>query len=87
MKKSIRRTAAEFMKLVPMFSQRLAQRDYEMILVPPHKKRMLLKMYILGEKMLLMYFCHFIVNVVFLYLINKPEIYTFFFDKQTSKFN
>ncbi|WAR23447.1 hypothetical protein MAR_037116 [Mya arenaria] len=47
-KKSIRRTAAEFMKLVPMFSQRLAQRDYDMILVPPHKKRMLLKMYIMG---------------------------------------
>lgn len=48
-KKSIRRTAAEFMKHIPMFSQRLAQRDYEMILVPPHKKRLLLKMYILGE--------------------------------------
>jgi len=36
------------MKLMPMFSQRLAQRDYDLILVPPHKKRILLKMYILG---------------------------------------
>ncbi|XP_060587857.1 uncharacterized protein LOC132743356 [Ruditapes philippinarum] len=47
-KKSIRRTAAEFMPMVPMFSQRLAQRDYDFILVPPHKKRILLKMYIMG---------------------------------------
>lgn len=47
-KKSIRRTAAEFMKMVPMFSQRLAQRDYDFILVNPVKKRLLMKMYILG---------------------------------------
>ncbi|XP_052264616.1 uncharacterized protein LOC127867484 isoform X2 [Dreissena polymorpha] len=47
-KKSIRRTAAEFMKLAPMFSQRLAQRDFDLILVPPVRRRLLLKMYILG---------------------------------------
>lgn len=47
-KKSIRRTAAQFMTMVPMFSQRLAQRDYDFMLVPPHKKRLLLKMYIIG---------------------------------------
>ena len=48
-KKSIRKTAAEFMRMVPMFSYRLAQRDYEFILVSPVKKRLLLKMYILGK--------------------------------------
>ncbi|XP_053393909.1 uncharacterized protein LOC123525355 isoform X2 [Mercenaria mercenaria] len=47
-KKTIRKTAAEFMPMIPMFSQRLAQRDYDFILVPPHKKRLLLKMYIMG---------------------------------------
>lgn len=47
-KKSIRKTAAEFMSMVPMFSYRLAQRDYELILVNPVKKRLLMKMYILG---------------------------------------
>ena len=48
-KKSVRKTATEFMSLVPMFSQRLAQRDYDFILIPPYKKRMLMKMYIMGE--------------------------------------
>ncbi|KAL4236712.1 hypothetical protein ACF0H5_005096 [Mactra antiquata] len=47
-KKNIRRTATEFMTLIPMFSQRLAQRDYDFILIPPKKKRMLLKMYCMG---------------------------------------
>ena len=47
-KKSVRKTAAEFMSLVPMFSRRLAQRDYDFILVNPVKKRLLLKMYIMG---------------------------------------
>ena len=47
-KKSVRKTAAEFMSLVPMFSRRLAQRDYDFILVNPVKKRILLKMYIMG---------------------------------------
>lgn len=47
-KRSIRRTAAEFMTMVPMFSQRLAQRDYDFILVNPVKKRLLMKMYIMG---------------------------------------
>ena len=47
-KKSVRKTAAEFMSLVPMFSRRLAQRDYDFILVNPVRKRILLKMYIMG---------------------------------------
>ncbi|KAL8586792.1 hypothetical protein ACOMHN_061305 [Nucella lapillus] len=45
---SIRRNAAHFMTLMPMFAQRLAQRDYDFILVPPLKKRLLLKMYIIS---------------------------------------
>lgn len=46
----IRKNAAHFMTLMPMFAQRLAQRDYDFILVPPNKKRLLLKMYIVGEQ-------------------------------------
>ena len=45
----IRKNAAYFMTLMPVFAQRLAQRDYDFILVPPNKKRLLLKMYIVGE--------------------------------------
>ena len=48
-KKTIRKTAGEFMTMVPMFSQRLAQRDYDFILVNPVKKRLLMKMYIMGK--------------------------------------
>lgn len=44
----IRKNAANFMTLMPMFARRLAQRDYDFILVPPVKKRLLLKMYIIG---------------------------------------
>ncbi|XP_069126888.1 uncharacterized protein [Argopecten irradians] len=47
-KESIRYTANEFLKLMPSFTQRLAQRDYDFILVNPVKKRMLLKMYCMG---------------------------------------
>ncbi|XP_050403384.1 uncharacterized protein LOC126819417 [Patella vulgata] len=47
-KESIRNNAAEFLKLMPMFSRRLAQRDYDYILVSPLKKRLLLKMNIIG---------------------------------------
>ncbi|XP_076462253.1 uncharacterized protein LOC143294718 [Babylonia areolata] len=45
---SIRKNAAHFMTLMPVFAQRLAQRDYDLILVPPLKKRLLLKMYIIA---------------------------------------
>lgn len=45
---SIRKNAARFMALMPMFAQRLAQRDYDLILVSPLKKRLLLKMYIIA---------------------------------------
>ena len=54
-KKSVRKTAAEFMSLVPMFSRRLAQRDYDFILVNPVKKRLLLKMYIMGMFMVTLF--------------------------------
>lgn len=47
-KESIRHTSQEFLKLMPAFTQRLAQRDYDLILVNPIKKRMLLKMYCMG---------------------------------------
>lgn len=48
-KESIRKTANEFLSVMPLFSQRLAQRDYDLILVSPMKRRMLLKMYCMGE--------------------------------------
>ncbi|XP_061192548.1 uncharacterized protein LOC133200775 [Saccostrea echinata] len=47
-KESIRKTAKEFLSVMPLFSQRLAQRDYDLILVSPMKRRMLLKMYCMG---------------------------------------
>lgn len=47
-KASIRDTAIEFLKLLPEFKRRLAQREYDFCLVTPVKRRMLLKMYTLG---------------------------------------
>lgn len=47
-KPSISVTAKELMKLLPSFKQRLAQREYDFILMSPMKRRMLLKMYALG---------------------------------------
>eukprot|EP00794_Sanderia_malayensis_P007985 gene7985-8842_t len=47
-KQSIRETAKEFLKLMPSFSKRLAQREYDLSLVSPVKRRLLLKMYALG---------------------------------------
>ena len=47
-KESVRKTAKEFLKLMPSFAKRLAQREYDLILVPPRKRRLLLKMYALG---------------------------------------
>ena len=47
-KESIKETATEFLKLMPSFSKRLAQREYDLVLVPPKKRRLLLKMYALG---------------------------------------
>ena len=46
---SIRKNAAYFTNLMPMFAQRLAQRDYDLILTTPVKKRLLMKMYIIGK--------------------------------------
>ena len=47
-KKTIRETAKEFMILMPQMRKRLDQREYDFILMDPMKKRMLLKMYVLG---------------------------------------
>lgn len=47
-KKSIRETAKEFMTLMPQMRKRLDQREYDFILMDPMKKRMLLKMFVLG---------------------------------------
>lgn len=47
-KDSIRHTAKSFLSEMPAFSRRLAQRDYDFILMHPLKKRMLLKMYCMG---------------------------------------
>lgn len=44
----IRKNAAHFMTLMPMFAQRLAQRDYDFIFLSPLKKRLLMKMYIIA---------------------------------------
>lgn len=48
-KESIRQTATEFMKMMPMMVRRLAQREYDFILVPPVKRRLLFKMYCMGK--------------------------------------
>lgn len=34
---------------MPAFAKRLAQRDYDFILINPMKRRMLLKMYCMGK--------------------------------------
>lgn len=47
-KNSIRETSEEFIKLMPSFRKRLKQRECDYILVPPVKRRLLLKMYILS---------------------------------------
>jgi hypothetical protein len=47
-KKSVKETAKEFMKLMPQMRKRLDQREYDFILMNPVKRRMLLKMYVLG---------------------------------------
>lgn len=47
-KKSVRETSKEFMKLMPQMRKRLDQREHDFILMGPVKKRMLLKMYVLG---------------------------------------
>jgi hypothetical protein len=48
-KDSIRQTAKEFLTLMPAFAKRLAERDYDFILMNPMKRRMLLKMYCMGK--------------------------------------
>lgn len=47
-KKSVRETAKELMRLVPQMRKRLDQRECDFILMDPMKKRMLLKMFVLG---------------------------------------
>ncbi|XP_070562508.1 uncharacterized protein [Ptychodera flava] len=47
-KSSIRETASEFMRIMPVFKKRLAQREYDFCLMSSLKRRMLLKMYIIG---------------------------------------
>ncbi|XP_052073966.1 uncharacterized protein LOC127711841 isoform X2 [Mytilus californianus] len=47
-KDSIRNTARQFLAVMPAFAKRLAQRDYDFILINPMKRRMLLKMYCMG---------------------------------------
>lgn len=47
-KKTVRDTAKELMTLMPQMRKRLDQREYDFILMDPMKKRMLLKMFVLG---------------------------------------
>ncbi|KAL3867679.1 hypothetical protein ACJMK2_040550 [Sinanodonta woodiana] len=47
-KQSIRQTTANFLAMLPEFTQRLAQREYDFALASPKKRRLLFKMYILG---------------------------------------
>ncbi|XP_067933350.1 uncharacterized protein [Watersipora subatra] len=47
-KDSIRTTAADLMRIMPMFVKRLAQREYDMLLMTPMKRRILLKLYCMG---------------------------------------
>ena len=48
-KETIRSTASNFMHMMPKFAARLAQREFDFLLVNPMKRRMLLKMYCMGE--------------------------------------
>lgn len=48
-KDSIRSTASDLMYMMPQFVRRLAQREYDFLLVSPVKRRLLLKMYCLGK--------------------------------------
>lgn len=47
-KTSVKETSEEFIRLMPSFRKRLKQREYDFILVPAVKRRLLLKMYILS---------------------------------------
>ena len=47
-KNSVKETSEEFIKLMPSFRKRLKQREYDLVLVAPIKRRLLLKMYILS---------------------------------------
>ena len=48
-KTTIRQTARDFLLMMPSFSRRLAQREYDFLLMRPVKRRILLKMYIMGR--------------------------------------
>jgi len=47
-KSSVKETSEEFIRLMPSFRKRLKQREYDFVLVPAVKRRLLLKMYILS---------------------------------------
>ncbi|XP_005107153.1 uncharacterized protein LOC101860523 [Aplysia californica] len=47
-KENIRQNAARFVEMMPAFAQRLAQRDYDLILAHPVRKRLLFKMSMIG---------------------------------------
>lgn len=49
MKSSIGDTAKELLKVLPDFKKRLAQREYDFVLMTPVKRRILLKMYAIGR--------------------------------------
>ena len=48
-KSSIGETAKELLKVLPDFKKRLAQREYDFVLMEPVKRRLLLKMYCIGK--------------------------------------
>ncbi|XP_072019322.1 uncharacterized protein [Amphiura filiformis] len=48
MKSTIGDTAKELLKVLPDFKKRLAQREYDFVLMTPMKRRILLKMYCIG---------------------------------------
>lgn len=48
-KPSIRTTASEFLSMMPSFARRLAQREYDFLLVRPVKRRIVLKLFVMGE--------------------------------------
>ena len=51
-KPTIRATAQEFLQLMPAFSLRLAQREFDFLLVRPVKRRIILKLFIVGMSVL-----------------------------------
>ena len=73
-KDSIRRTAGEFMRMMPQFVRRLAQREYDFIMIKPVKRRILLKLYIMGEDLNL--YCHImlLMGIMFLFRLSVCKL-------------